>query len=394
MVGWTLAVAVAVGLLLTLVMLGAQWRQLATTAGRSRAEGPAVSILKPLKGVDADLEANLETFFHLDYPRYELVFGVGDGDDPALEVAQRVAARHPSVPSRFAVGGPDVGFNPKVNNLANILRLARHDLLLISDSNVAVEPSILRHMAARMASPEVGLVTSFIRGTGGRGLGGALESLQLNTFVMGGVATVGGLAGRVCAVGKSMLLRRSDLARIGGFAELGRYLAEDQVCGELIAALDREVVVCARPVDNVLGRLSVRDFAARQLRWARIRRHISPAGYTAEILTNPLAAAALLTAVAPGTASAALLAVTVAVLCGAAVAAERRLGVRRPLLHYPALVTLRSLLVAAMWPVPFVSSAVVWRGRRFHIGPRTLLEPDAFVEADALADLSPEEAVA
>jgi ceramide glucosyltransferase len=393
-IGWTLALAIAVGLLLTLVMLGAQWRQLAAAAGRSPVEEPAVSILKPLKGVDADLEANLETFFHLDYPRYELVFGVGDRDDPALEVARRVAARYPGVPSRFAVGGPDVGFNPKVNNLANILHLARYDLLLISDSNVAVEPSMLRHMAARLTGGNVGLVTSFIRGTGGSGLGGALESLQLNTFVMGGVAAVGGLAGRVCAVGKSMLLRRADLARIGGFAELGRYLAEDQICGELVAALDREVVVCARPVDNVLGRLSVRDFAARHLRWARIRRHISPAGYTAEILTNPLAAAAVLAAVAPGTASAALLALTTALLCGAAVAAERRLGVRRPLLHYPALVVLRSLLVGALWPVPFVSSTVQWRGRRFRIGSRTLLEPDGLAEADTLAELSPEEAVA
>jgi ceramide glucosyltransferase len=391
MVEWVLVAVAAVGLLLTLILLGAQWRQLAAAERRTPSRLPAVSILKPLKGVDAELESNLETFFGLDYPDYEIVFGVGDDDDPAIELARRVASRHPDLPTRFSVGGPDVGSNPKVNNLANILRRARHEVLLISDSNVAVEPAMLRQMVALFAEERVGLVTSFIRGSDGRGLGGALESLQLNTFVMGGVAAAEGLAGRVCAVGKSMLLRRSDLERIGGFAELGRYLAEDQVCGELIAGLGRRVAVCSRPVDNVLGRLSVRDFAARHLRWARIRRHISPAAYTAEVLTNPLPAAAALVAVAPGTGSLTFLAVTVALLCGAAVAAERRLGIRRPMAHYPFLVGLRSLLVLGLWPVPFVSSTVVWRGHRFRIGARTLLRPDGRIEVEPLADLSPDE---
>ncbi len=387
-------VLIAVGLGLTWFMVGAQWWQLTARSRPAPGCWPAVSILKPMKGVDADLEANLETFFTLDYPDYELVFGVDDRTDPALEVARKVAARHPWVTARFAIGGPEVGFNPKVNNLANILRRTRHQVLLISDSNVAVVPSLLRSMVARLEGGNVGLVTSYIRGTGGLGLGGALESLQLNTFVMGGVAAVNGVCGTVCAVGKSMLLRRADLERIGGFAELGRFLAEDQVCGELIKGLGREVVVSAPPVDNVLGRLSVRSFAGRHLRWARIRRRISPAGYVGELFTNPLPAAMTLVAVVPSLASAALAVAALGVVCLAAVTSESLLGVRRPLRHYPPLVILRGLLVAALWPVPFFSSKTAWRSRSFRIGARTRLVPDGAWPAEDFADLTPEEAAA
>lgn len=394
MVVWTLAALTVLGLVLSLVMLAAQWRQQAAAPPPDPSAWPAVSILKPLKGVDADLERNLETFFDLDYPAFELVFGVQNAADPALAVARKVAARHPRVSARFAAGGPDVGFNPKVNNVAGILAHARHELLLISDSNVAVEPAMLRHMVRRLEREGVGLVTSFIRGTHGRGLGGALESYQLNTFVLGGVAAVSGLFTRVCAVGKSMLLRRADLERIGGLPELGRYLAEDQVCGELIRGLGREVEVCPEPIDNVLGYVSLRSFVSRHLRWARIRRRIAPAGYIGELLTNPLPPAVALLAVAPGPGAAALLGLTVALLAAAAAAGERRLGVRRPLLHYPPLAVLRALLVAVLWPLPFVSSTVHWRGRSFRIGSRTLLLPDEPWLGDELAELSPEEAVA
>jgi ceramide glucosyltransferase len=371
-----LVVMIVAGWLLVLTMHVNQRRQLRAPAAAGD-ERPPVSILKPLKGVDVDLETNLASFFDLDYPAYEIVFGVEDPADGALEVARRVSDRFPEIPVRFVAGGPSVGYNPKVNNLANILGEARHEHLLISDSNVIVMPDMLTDMMAHLARPGVGLVTSFIRGTGGRGLGGALESLQLNTFVMGGVATVSGAFGRVCAVGKSMLFRRRDLDRIGGFGRLGRFLAEDQVCGEELRALGLEVVVCPRPVDNVLGRLSVRSFAGRHLRWARIRRRISPLGYAGEVLTNPVAPSLALLLVDPGPLSAALAAATVAVVSTTAYAAERALGVPRRAFLYPPLEVLRGLAVTALWPVPFLSSSVAWRGRRYRVGRRTLLVPRA-----------------
>jgi len=381
MVVCLLTLMIVAGWVLVLTMHISQRRQLRSPATIGD-NCPPVSILKPLKGVDADLESNLESFFDLDYPDYEIVFGVQEPTDSALAVARRVAERHPRVPVRFVIGGPDVGLNRKVNNLANILPRTRFEHLLISDSNVMVMPDMLSDMMARLSRPGVGLVTSFIRGTGGSGLGGALESLQLNTFVMGGVAAVSGL-GRVCAVGKSMLLRRRDLERIGGFARLGRFLAEDQVCGEEIDALGLEVVVCPRPVDNVLGRLSVRSFAGRHLRWARIRRRIHPLAYAGETLTNPVPPAVALLIVEPGVYSAAVAALTIAILSTVAFESERALGVRRRALVYPPLEVLRGLTVGALWPVPFLSSSVAWRGTRYRVGRRTLLVPRGQTRTEA-----------
>lgn len=361
----------ALGLVANLVMFACQ-RWFLRREKDGHWDLPPVSVLKPLKGVDADLEGNLRTFLALDYPEYELLLGLQDHDDPALEVARKVAAGHPRV--RVVVDPREVGHNPKVNNLANLLAAARYEVVLVSDSNVAVNPGSLRRLVGCLR-PGVGLVTSLIRGTRGAGLGGALEALQLNSFVMAGVASVNGRFGRVCAVGKSMLMRRSDLDRIGGLRELGRYLAEDQVCGEAMRDSGLSVVVCPEPVDNVLGEVSVRRFVSRHLRWARIRRHISPFGYLSEVLAYPLAPAALAAAVEPGGLTFGALAAVAATTIWVAARSERMLGVGRRRLVYLGLEPLRALLLAALWPVPFLSSTVVWRGRSYRIGPRTLLEP-------------------
>ena len=366
------AALVAAGLAAQALMARAARCQLAAPAPPADVL-PPVSILKPLKGSDAGLEANLESFFRLAYPCYEVVLGAQDAADPALAVARGVAAAHPDVPSRVVVDTREVGINPKVNNLANLLRHAGHDVLLISDSNVRVRPEYLADLAAHLSRPGVGLVSSPFRAAAARGAGGALEALQLNTFVLGGVAALHRLFGGVCVVGKSMLVRRATLEALGGFAFLARYLAEDQVCGEEVARRGLNVALSGHVIDNVLGRLSLRDALARHLRWARIRRRMSPAGYAGELLLQPVFAAAVAAATDPGLATALLLATTVVARAALDAAAERAAGVHRRLAVYPLLSTARDLLVAAVWGVPFVSSSVAWRGRRFTIGPRTVL---------------------
>lgn len=335
----------------------------------------AVSVLKPLCGLDANLERNLESMFRQDHPDFEIVLGAADPDDPALDVARRVARNFPHVRSRVVAESRRIGFNPKVNNLANLIRVAHHDAILISDSNVRVPQGYLRDMCRELERPGVGMVTSPIRGVSSGTLGAELEALQLNTFVMGGVGAMTRWFGGVCAVGKSMLLRRTDLGAIGGFRRLARYLAEDQVAGEEIAGLGLRVSVSSLPVDNVLGELSVRDFAARHLRWARIRRWITPAGYAGEVLLRPLPFL-LLGALLSGTAAGwAVFAGVWAGMSALHAVAESRLQLRRTWYVYPLHVLLLDCAVVALWPVPFWSRDVVWRGNRFTLGPRTLLEP-------------------
>ena len=367
-----LALLVALSLSFALLCWISQIRALARPPRRPPIDAPPISILKPLKGADPGLEANLRSFFAQDYPRFELLFGVEDGLDPAVDIVERLIAEHPDVTARLVVSRRRVGLNPKVNNLANMDRVAWHEMLLISDSNVIVEPGYVSDMVARACEPGVGLVTSLIRARSASGLGAALESLQLHTFVMGGVAAWCGLIGEPCVVGKSMMLRRSDLARIGGFEFLGGYLAEDQVCGEEIDALGLRVVVSGRPVDNVLGEVSLSGFAARHLRWARIRRRLGVAPYIGEALLNPVALAIVAAAAGAGLTVPALALTAMSLM---AWSAERRLGVERNALLVAPLELARSLSVAVLWPVAFVSGSVNWRGNVLRIGERTRLLP-------------------
>jgi ceramide glucosyltransferase len=388
MAGPVLTLLTLIGWLLVGIMIASQRRLLAAPHRAPVSNRPAVSILKPLKGSDPDLERNLESFFQLDYPSYEVLFGAEDPSDPCLVVARRVASRYPGVRTAFVAGGRQVGLNPKVNNLANIAAEARHEILLISDSNVAMAPDRLAVLVDELERPGVGLVTAPIRALGGEGLGGLLERTQLNTFVIGGVAAVSQLLGGVCAVGKTMMLRRRELARIGGWAELGRYLAEDQVSAEAVRALGLRVMVAPRPVDTPLGRLTVRQFASRHLRWARLRRRLAPAGYLGELLTNPLPFALLHLVVAPGAVSLLLAIGTLGIATAWIVASERRLGLQSALAPAVAAAAVRGMLIGLLWPVPYVSSSVVWRGRRLAIDRRTLLVPegDDWLAGEELAE--------
>jgi ceramide glucosyltransferase len=347
-------------------------RRLLRRPVRTPGAAPAVSILKPMRGADPALEANLESVFRLDYPEFEVVLGTADADDPALEVARRVAARHPHVPSRIVADSRRIGVNPKVNNLANLLRRTRHDLLLVSDSNVALPREYLADLVAHHGEG-VGLVTSVFRGAPGKAIGARLEALQIDTFVAGGIA-IADATGKICVVGKSMLFTRRDLGRIGGFRTLARYLAEDQVCGEEMAAAGLRVAVARTVIENRLGDLTLRAAASRHLRWARIRRTIHPVAYAAELLLSPVACALVAAVALRSTASFAILAAAAAARIALDAAATQALGNRVDAL-LPVLSVTRDLASATLWPLAWLGGTVRWRGNVLRIGPRSLLEP-------------------
>jgi ceramide glucosyltransferase len=374
---------VLAGLGLLSFMALCQRRVLASPAPDVSEDLPGVSILKPLKGVDPSLASNLATFHRQDYPTYEVLCGAEDPRDPALDVARSVGLAHPRTPGGVHAGGATGVLNPKVANLTRLIRRARFPVILVSDSNAAADPRHLRDMVARLLRPGVGVVSAPILGVPGSGLGAALESLQLNTFVMGGVAALASVGG-TCVVGKSMMIRRDDLERIGGLDHLGRFLAEDQVCGEEMARIGKRSVVAALPVRNHLGALGFRGFAARHLRWARIRARMCPAGYAGEILLNPVFLAACGAAALRTPASAAILAGAVLARCALDAAAERTAGNHRALLHYLPLVPLRDLSLGVLWPMAFLGGTVAWRGTTYRIGARTRIEP-----ADAPAPTGP-----
>lgn len=368
------AAIVALGLLCALLMALAQRGKLQAPRPRVPDQLPPVSILKPLKGVDADLKENLRSVFHIDYPEFEVLLATQDPDDPALAVARRVAAEFPRVRSVIVSSGAPIGVNPKVNNLANLLPRASHSIVLISDSNVRVPADYLKDLVAHRAQAGGGLVWSLFRGVGGRGLGGMLESLQLNVAVMGGVAALLGYLKIPCCVGKSMLLHREEIEAVGGLRFLGQFLAEDQICAEELARRGRPVTVTGRLIDNVLGRRSFKEFAGRHLRWARLRRRVNLAGYLGEALLNPtfVAIVALLVL---RTADAAIVAgLAVAAMTIVNSSSERMLGVRRSPWTYAMLEVVLSSTRGVLWFVGLMTGTVVWRGNVLALGPRSRIE--------------------
>jgi ceramide glucosyltransferase len=351
------------------------------------ASAPSASILKPLCGVDDDLEANLASFAALDYPRYEVLLGVRSRQDAAHAVARAVAARWPAR-FRVVIQRGEPGANPKVNQLVTLAAEARGALVVVSDSNVRVHSAYLSEIAALLEDPAVGLVTHPIAGVGEERLGSLLDNLHLAGAIAPGVVAAQRLAGRAVVVGKSMAFRSGDLAALGGFSAVKDVLAEDYVLGLLVGSrLGKRVAIARRPVENVSQRRGLGHFLSRYARWAVLQRQaVGPAVYIAQALLNPVLLAGCAFAAAPGVESLAALAGT----CGAKMAVDgvaasrlRRGGFRvRQLAAIPA----KDLLFGVAWAYGLVRDEVSWRGNRLRVlpGTRIAAPPAAAPEPGAI----------
>lgn len=248
---------------------------------------PAISVLKPLRGVDEGLRQNLVALCQNDYPTFEVLFCAADAHDPALAVAREVQAAFPSRRISILADDGRTGLNPKIRLLEQMLTRAEHDWLLVSDSDVRPDRDYLRSLMAAQAESGAGLVHSLLVARGGRGLGSRLQKLQLNGWVASSVALAdAGLHPAV--VGKSMLLRRADLASIGGFAAVQDVLAEDYVLGLRFHAAGHGIALSPHLVP-VIGRImGAGQYLERQLRWAQLRRRTTGALFLGEFFIQPL----------------------------------------------------------------------------------------------------------
>jgi len=241
---------------------------------------PPVSILKPLKGNDAGLFENLESFFNLDYPDYEIVFSVTEQTEPAIAVVQELLSKYPQIDAKLICEPQKTGPNPKINNLISAYELAKYDVILISDSNIRVKPAYLVNLVPDLRE-SVGIITAVVAGVSPQGLGGWLEASYLNTFFTRWMVFTKKL-GFPSVIGKSMIFKKSTLKRLGGLKILGHYIAEDYMAGHGIQKLDLTVELMHSPIEQFIGNYSYKSFWSRHLRWGRIRKSIAPIAFLIE----------------------------------------------------------------------------------------------------------------
>jgi ceramide glucosyltransferase len=329
---------------------------------------PAISVLKPLCGQDDRLEENLRSFFTQDYPAYEILFSVHDLTDPAAAVVEKVRREFPQGPrvNLIETGEPDVP-NRKAHSLGHLLTCAQHSILVMSDSDAYVPRDLLRHIAAEFQNPGVGVVTCPYRAVPGRGFWSRLEAIGMNTEFLAGVL-VAWLVGEMnFALGPTLAARRGVIEAIGGFAELGHYLAEDFVMGNRAPRLGYRVILSSCVIEHRIGSQTLEENLQHRLRWARSTRRSRPAGYWGQIFTHPLSLALLLCLMAPK-----LWPVVPATIIFRALAAW---STANWVLHDPLtrrrwwLIPFQDLMSLLVWIASFFGSTIDWRGRRYKLLP-------------------------
>ena len=335
---------------------------------------PAVTVLKPLHGAEPELPARLAAFCKQDYDGpVQVLCGARDANAPAASAVRSMQREHPDWPIELHADPRRHGSNRKMSNLINMLPRVRHDTLMLSDSDIVVEPSYLRDIAALLAQPRAGAVTTLYHGIAGEGLWARLSALAINmNFLPQAITGLALKAAKPC-FGATVALRRSVLEEIGGFSRFADELADDYAIGMAVRSADYDVVIAPFLVGHVCFETSLRQFVRHQIRVARTVKTIDPIGYAGTILTHPLPLALL--GMLSGSAAAALLAVAALAsriaLCRCV---ERRFGLPREQYW---LIPLQDIVAFAVYIASYFGATVHWRGAEYRVATDgTLIEDD------------------
>ncbi len=328
---------------------------------------PPITLAKPLCGLEAGLEANLRSCFVQDYPRYEIVFGVRDPDDPALQVVRMVMAEFPGVDATLVVTHGEVaGTNRKVATLVTICRRAKHGIIVVADSDIRMAPDALSSIASCYEDEAVGAVTCLTVARPAGGVASTLGAMFLNEEFLPANLVAKAVEPLTYCYGPTMSARRDALEAIGGFEALTDHLADDYLLGRRIAALGLKVELAGRAGVNVLREPSLKALFLHELRWARTIRTVRPLGYAGTVVTmaTPWAVAVLL---ASGFSPAGWLALATAV----ALRFSMQLAVRRTfrLEGAPAFwwIPVRELLSFSVWCASHLGQSVLWKRSQFRV---------------------------
>lgn len=334
---------------------------------------PRVSILKPVKGLDAHVWDNFVSFCQQDYPQFEILFGVAEASDPAVNLIRKLQQTFGRVSIRLFIGAGN-GANPKAALLRRLEDSADGDVLVISDSDIRVESDYLRRVVAPLRDPQVGLVTCPYRGMMPESLSARFESLYLDLTFLPAVIVADRL-GSVLGLGATMALRRADLAAAGGYAALADHLMDDHQIASAVRKRGLRIHLSEYVASSVLGRTRFGEQWSREVRWSRGIRTVCHFGYAGMLLTfvTPIALAICFIG---GFVPLFALAASVVLRWTIGLQLTEWLGRReeRPSLLW---LPIRDCLSFLVWTTGNFGSLVIWRGSRYRIGPKGSLEPVA-----------------
>jgi ceramide glucosyltransferase len=346
---------------LALVGLGALHFRRQTQSGTIPSILPPVSVLKPLHGLEARLEENLESFFRQDYPHYEILFAVDEPDDAALGLARAVSARYPRIPCRFVVNGLPPWPNPPAFSFHTMEKLAAYDILVTSDSDVEVDANYLRDVIAPLLDPKIGMVTCVYRGKNAGGFWSGLDAI-------GNL-----LEGVKFGLGPTIAVRKDSVAKIGGYAALSHYFANDFMIGNLIDKAGFGVVLSGHVIDHVSPPMTFRTMWRRLVRWGKSTRYSRPKGHfgTGLIFAMPYGMLGCVASLLMGWPIVAASWLGIALLnrileswiVGWGVVRDARAR------NAPWLYPLRDLLGFAVWCASYLSNKSLWRDSQYQLLP-------------------------
>jgi ceramide glucosyltransferase len=327
---------------------------------------PAVSILKPLCGAEPGLYEQLRSFCLQRYPKVQIIFGLREGQDPALAVARRLRAEFPALDIDIVIDGTLHGSNRKISNLMNMLPHARHELLIMADSDILVAEDYLQRIVPPLLDAQVGLVTCPYFGRPGPGVPSLLGAMFINEWFMPAVRLAARFGSQSFVSGATIGLRRETLATIGGLGTLADQLADDYRLGEQVRRQGLRVVLAPLAIYTAVDESSLRSLWGHELRWMRTIQSVQPLGYALSFPSLGLAPALIGAALAGFTSSAmGWLAITAA---GRLVlhCYDRSAGGRAWWTGL-ALLPLRDVLLMLLWCWSFCSREVSWREHRYGI---------------------------
>ncbi|WP_217575286.1 ceramide glucosyltransferase [Mesorhizobium sp. GbtcB19] len=334
---------------------------------------PPVTIIVPSRGIEPFTQETLQRAFSLDWPRYELIFCVAHADDPVVNLVKAAIARHPKVAARLLVGEDRISANPKLNNCAKGWQAARHDWVILADSNVLMPRDYVQQLMAAWR-PDTGLVCSTPIGSRPDGFWAEVECAFLNSLQARWQYT-GEALGLGFAQGKSMLWNKPMLDANGGIEALGAESAEDAAATKLVNSLGLRVNLVASPFEQPLGLRTFAQIWARQARWARLRRVTFPLFFAPEILTG--AAAPLLLALLAAASAGVSLPSTALCVLAIAYLPECLLASAKGWYLSPRSVTAmltRDAMLPAIWARAWFGGAVDWRGNAMTIRAKAMTE--------------------